>query len=442
MHWLKKLRPQKQSNEYYARLLLRSLFMRNSNPKNVRWFTSLLDKGYDPRYLVDDITQNKEYLDMYRPPPKVSYNGGPCVWNDSAYAAYTNGAEIKSILLIKADHIGDFLLTLDAFSVFRTAFPSASITLLCGPWNEQLAKSLGVFDGVETIEFYASRPDAAQPSFAPDKIGKLADVHFDLAVDLRMEPDTRLLLDHLNATYKCGYASNCCQSSLTVNIPQPNGLQIDNIASHRRMTSLSLARNVVDFFRSNAECSAETLRKKFAGTAESKFSPPAGKPLITMQPFSGRVIKNWPVENFMKLASWLAAEMDASVILLGAKNDTEDMSAISEACQSSNLKSAIGETSLQEAISIISKAVLHIGSDSGLTHVAARMDIPTVAIYSGVAPIELWAPYGRHVTIIATPVECSPCYLSAVEDCQNDHKCVRSTDFEFVRSQVRKQLSR
>jgi ADP-heptose:LPS heptosyltransferase len=148
------------------------------------------------------------------------------------------------------------------------------------------------------------------------------------------------------------------------------------------------------------------------------------------------------VENFMKLASWLAAEMDASVILLGAKNDTEDMSAISEACQSSNLKSAIGETSLQEAISIISKAVLHIGSDSGLTHVAARMDIPTVAIYSGVAPIELWAPYGRHVTIIATPVECSPCYLSAVEDCQNDHKCVRSTDFEFVRSQVRKQLSR
>ena len=79
------------------------------------------------------------------------------------------------------------------------------------------------------------------------------------------------------------------------------------------------------------------------------------------------------------------------MVLLGTKSDAADMSPIASACESADVKSAIGQTSLLEAISIIGAADLHIGNDSGLTHVAARMDVPTVAIYSGVAQTELWA---------------------------------------------------
>jgi ADP-heptose:LPS heptosyltransferase len=42
-----------------------------------------------------------------------------------------------------------------------------------------------------------------------------------------------------------------------------------------------------------------------------------------MHPFSGRLIKNWPIENFMQLASWLTGDMGAAVVLLGTKSDAE-----------------------------------------------------------------------------------------------------------------------
>jgi len=130
-----------------------------------------------------------------------------------------------------------------------------------------------------------------------------------------------------------------------------------------------------------------------------------------MHPFSGRLIKNWPIENFMQLASWLTGDMGAAVVLLGTKSDAESLPSLAEMAESANANSLVGETSLQEAIAIISQADLYIGNDSGLTHVAARLDIPSLAIFSGVAPIENWAPFGKDVTIIHAPVECAPCSL-------------------------------
>ena len=294
---------------------------------------------------------------------------------------------------------------------------------------------------METIDFFASRPDDLQPSFAPELLGHVGGVLFDLAVDLRVDPDTRVIFDHLDATYKCGYASKKCRSPLTISMPRPNYTQIDGVANHQRMMMLSLARIVVDFFLPDAELGAAALRRKLAGPAAADAWREHGKRLVSMQPYSGRAIKNWPVEDFMKLAGWLSGEMNASVVLLGTKSDAADMSPIARACEFADVKSAIGQTSLLEAISIIGEADLHIGNDSGLTHVAARMDVPTIAIYSGVAQTELWAPYGRHVTVINAPVACSPCHLMDVKDCQNGRTCIEVIDFEFVRSEVRKRLS-
>lgn len=441
MFWRKKHPRPQQQNTHYARLIFQSLLARNPDPRSLDHCSSELDNGLDLRCLVDRITQSGEYLDSHDPNPASADGGRPRVWTDSGYAAYLDEAEIKSILLMKTDHLGDFILALDSFSVFRTAFPAASITLLCGPWNEPLANSLGIFDAVETIDFFASRPDDLQPSFTPEMLGRVGRAHFDLAVDLRVDADTRVAFDHLDATYKCGYASKRCRSPLTISLPRTNYTLINGVANHQRMMMLSLARNVVDFFLPDAELGAAALRRKLAGPAAADAWRGRGKRLVSMQPYSGRAIKNWPVEDFMKLAGWLSGEMNASVVLLGTKSDAADMSPIARACESADVKSAIGQTSLLEAISIIGEADLHIGNDSGLTHVAARMDVPTVAIYSGVAQTELWAPYGRHVTVINAPVACSPCHLMELKDCQNGRKCIEVIDFEFVRSEVRKRLA-
>ena len=58
------------------------------------------------------------------------------------------------ILLLKLDHIGDFVMTLDAFRLIRDTWPRADITLVCGPWNKSIAERSGLFDTVVSCNFY------------------------------------------------------------------------------------------------------------------------------------------------------------------------------------------------------------------------------------------------------------------------------------------------
>lgn len=45
----------------------------------------------------------------------------------------------------------------------------------------------------------------------------------------------------------------------------------------------------------------------------------------------------------------------------------------------------------------------YLGNDSGITHLAAMLGVPTVAIFGPTSRISNWEPLGRHVSIIQQP---------------------------------------
>jgi len=436
-----RIRRGKAPNSAYIEVVYRHFLNREVDPNALQNLTKQLNRGRDMRDIIDGIIGSQEYASKHMPREIQLSSGQPRIWTgpNQTYKSYTRIADIKSIIILKVDHIGDFALAIDAFLLIRRAFPSASITVLCGPWNEPFARKLAVFDKIETIDFFSARADAPQPHFDPATVAHLRALHFDLAIDLRVDPDSRLLLDHLTADYRCGYESGLCKVPLTIAIPKQILHSVNNLVFHQRLAMLSLAHAVVNFFQLDDEVAKAFLR---VSAAEIHFdlSFRNGRPLVSMQPFSGRALKNWPIDNMIKLANWLCDEMEVSVLLLGTSNDTADPTAIAQACQSPYLKSAIGETTLTEAISIIADSDFYIGNDTGLTHIAARMNIPTVAIYSGIDAKVLFAPYGQNVTVIEAPVACSPCGLRMLADCRHNRKCMLSIDFEFVRSTVEAQL--
>src|ERR1700731_4948423 len=60
----------------------------------------------------------------------------------------------RRLLILKLDHFGDFLIGLPALKRLRQAFPADHITLVCGSWNVELARRLGVADEVRTYDFF------------------------------------------------------------------------------------------------------------------------------------------------------------------------------------------------------------------------------------------------------------------------------------------------
>jgi ADP-heptose:LPS heptosyltransferase len=57
------------------------------------------------------------------------------------------------------------------------------------------------------------------------------------------------------------------------------------------------------------------------------------------------------------------------------------------------------DISLGALASVVAQGDLLLGHDSGLSHLAAALGVPTVAIFGPTDPAR-WAPLGRHVTVV------------------------------------------
>jgi glycosyl transferase family 9 (putative heptosyltransferase)/CDP-glycerol:poly(glycerophosphate) glycerophosphotransferase len=111
--------------------------------------------------------------------------------------------------------------------------------------------------------------------------------------------------------------------------------------------------------------------------------------VITIQPGAGRDFKCWPAERFGKLAGRLRNEFGAKIVLISGLGEDELLESILE--QEPDCELALYQRPLLELAGIISVATLHIGNDSGFTHLACACNIPAVGLYGPTAPAQ-WAP--------------------------------------------------
>ena len=136
---------------------------------------------------------------------KMPTDTGPTV----THILSASNASVHSILALKLDHRGDYLMAQPALSQLRAHFPDARITFVCGTWNRDLAEASGVFDEVIPFDFFAEdaslkrepRRDEIRRGFADLMQGRT----FDLAIDLRCFEDTRDLMRTVNARHKAGF---------------------------------------------------------------------------------------------------------------------------------------------------------------------------------------------------------------------------------------------
>jgi ADP-heptose:LPS heptosyltransferase len=77
-----------------------------------------------------------------------------------------------------------------------------------------------------------------------------------------------------------------------------------------------------------------------------------------------------------------------------------------------------------------------IANNSGVAHLAAACGAPTLAIYSGSHQPQEWGPRGDRVRAIMALVPCSPCGYDKLEECPNDHLCMKQIAPETVADQA------
>jgi ADP-heptose:LPS heptosyltransferase len=127
----------------------------------------------------------------------------------------------QRLLLLKLDHRGDFLIGLPALEKIRATFPNAHITLVCGSWNTATARDLGVADEIRAYDYFPENSqnwtgDAVEDI---DRFREICKGQFDIAIDLRVDEDTRPLLRHVDTALRCGIGSRARHPYLDIVLP-------------------------------------------------------------------------------------------------------------------------------------------------------------------------------------------------------------------------------
>jgi len=139
--------------------------------------------------------------------------------------------------------------------------------------------------------------------------------------------------------------------------------------------------------------------------------------------------KRWSPEYFAEISKkklnegWL-------VWLLGGKNDKSIADEI-ELLTQKKCTNFVGETTLDEAVVILSKARIVIANDTGLMHVAAALQKPLVAIYGATSP-KFAPPLSKNARIVTANLKCSPCFKRSCPLKHNRYRCLTEIKPEMV----------
>ena len=121
--------------------------------------------------------------------------------------------------------------------------------------------------------------------------------------------------------------------------------------------------------------------------------------------------KQWPAAHHAALAQRMI-ERGWQVWLFGSAADREIATAIRTqvpAEQRARCHAIAGRTTLARAIDLLSVADAVVSNDSGLMHVAAALQRPLVALF-GSTSWDFTPPLGEQVAMLATDIECRPCF--------------------------------
>ena len=157
---------------------------------------------------------------------------------------------------------------------------------------------------------------------------------------------------------------------------------------------------------------------------------------IVLAPSASFEPKRWPVESFVELAKNLLRTRKEHLVILAGPQD-KFCEAFNE-IHDQRLINLQGKTSLKESMSILSKAKLCIGNDSGMNHIAEAHGVPCITLFGPTDPRFGFAPHGSSSKYISHELWCKPCSTTGKSSCfRKSLLCMEMISVEEVLSTLK-----
>lgn len=153
-----------------------------------------------------------------------------------------------------------------------------------------------------------------------------------------------------------------------------------------------------------------------------------GTPFVTIAPGCKKEADRWPMENFVELGKRFCEKFPYIPVIAGGSSEEEmGERLVSEWGRGIN---AAGSFSVRESAALLSLSKLHIGLDTGTTHLAAAAGTPCFVIFGDKTNHGTWYPLGEGHTVVYHRVPCAGC--RKFECPLETHPCMKDMTVDAV----------
>ncbi len=287
--------------------------------------------------------------------------------------------------VFRALQLGDLLCAVPALRGLRGALPGAHITLIGLPWAQAFAARYRRY--VDHFVRFPGYPGLPEQPPDLDGYASFLATHraapFDLAIQLHGDGRvTNAILADLGARKVAGF---CAADA----VPRGTFLPFPTAGSEvRRLLALAA------FLGAPADDAA--LEFPLTADDESELADfaferrlPAGR-CICLHPGARAENRRWPPECFAAVGDRLHSATGLPVVLTGSSAEQPLTAAVAAAMRAPAFDAA-GPISFGALAAQLSRAAIVVTNDTGVSHLAAALRIPSVVIFRA-SELDRWAP--------------------------------------------------
>lgn len=338
--------------------------------------------------------------------------------------------DVKKILCVRLDNLGDVLMSTPAMRALRERFPQARLSLMASAAGAALAPFLP--DIHELIVYdapWVKHPTPGEASTDLDMLARLRAGSFDAAVIFTVYTQSALpaaLFCRLAGIPRILAHSRENPYFLLTNwvrdsVPADGGRhevqrQLDLVAQVGARTTDP---RLIFALRERDRQGMREVLKRHGVDPDSGF--------IVVHPGASAASRRYPAEYFALAVRRLAPHAKGPILITGTQAEYRLADCICEASLV-GAKNLAGALSLGEFAALIDAAAVLLSNNSGPVHIAAAMGTPVVDLYALTNPQH--TPWRVPHRLLYHDVDCRYCYSSTCREVH--HACLRGVEPDAV----------
>ncbi|MCK4577756.1 MAG: glycosyltransferase family 9 protein, partial [Candidatus Marinimicrobia bacterium] len=296
-------------------------------------------------------------------------------------------------LVIRFSSIGDIILSTPVVKALKAKHPELHIDYLV---HEKYAPLVDCFDPAPdcTVKFPASIMTGDLPAFSRE----LAKTPYDLVVDLHDSLRSKVVRKFLRQAQLAIYRKPRLKRWLLFNLHiNRYGPDFDVVREYLRYSGLD---DVVDD-------PAPALKVDHDEAERTLQLFGLEGPYLVCVPGAAWPQKSWPTDKYVKALKRISEIGNFTIVLIGGPAD-DLIDTMTDGLPGKNIMNLKGQTSLAEALHILSRARLTLGSDTGLVHASEALGVPVVLLLGPTSRETGAACHHPDSQTIEVPLWCRP----------------------------------